>query len=154
MNTEVISMEGFVAPAETPAPKTSFFSIPGDPAIPTLVRVYGTIIRMANAVMVALALVGLFAAMAGNVPGFAVACLFQIVISLVLFAVGTSLRNGSKAAVHGVAALAALDIISGLLLAAAVPQAGFFIGLATILGVGIVLGPPIFVAYWHWEKFH
>ena len=154
MKTDTMPIEGITLEASEPAPKTSFFSIPGDPAIPVLVRVYGTIIRMTNAVVVALALVGLVAAMGGNVPGFAAVCLLQVAISLVLFAVGTSLRNGSRAAVHGVTALAAFEIMVGLVLAAASPQGGWAIALATILMVGIILGPPILVAYRNWGRFH
>lgn len=126
----------------------------GDPAIPTLVRVYGTIIRWLHAVAVVLALIGLLAAMSGNVPALAVMCVFQIMISVVLFAVGTGLRDGSKAAVCGVCALAALDVLGSLVLAAAAPQAGVFIMVATIFGVAIMLLPPVIVAFRNWEMFH
>jgi hypothetical protein len=152
MNTDTIPIEAAAAVAA--APKSSFFYIPGDPAIPTLVRVYGTIIRLLNAMMIVLALIGLVAAISESAQALAVMCVLQIALSMVLFAVGTGLRNGSKAAVYGVCALAAIDILGSLLLAAAAPQGGVAIVLATIFAVAIILLPPVLVAGRNWDKFH
>ena len=154
MNTEYPNMtdnQTSELPTIEPS-KPSFFSIPGNPNIPALVRAYGTIIRMANAVIIILHILALLG-LAAYAPGIAMACILQIIISGILFFVGGLLREGKKAGVHAVSALAALEIMGGLILAGTAKQGGATIAMVVVLGVMIFLGPPIVVAYRHWEKF-
>jgi hypothetical protein len=154
MNTDTMQISTVADAGSAASSRSSFFAIPGDPGIPMLVRVYGTIIRMANAVMIAVAALGFLAAVGGAVPGAAVMCVVQMMISGVLFAVGTSLRNGSRAAVHGVAALAIFDILVVSAVATTLPQGGVIFASTAIVLVALILAPPVIVAYRNWDRFH
>jgi hypothetical protein len=152
-SSPIVAEEQTVHTPPPPPGKVSFFSIPGDPNIPALVRAYGTIIRVVNAMMIILCVIAFFALMQlGNT--FAFGCLLQIAINIILFFVGGLLRDGRRSGVKGLTVLAVFDILAGLLFAAAAKEGGLIIACFVFIGVSVLLGPPIVVAYKNWEKFH
>lgn len=143
-----------VAPTPAKPAKVPFLSMPGNPRIPVLVRGYGIFIRITNIMAIILCIVGFFAfASSAQTSGLAFGCFLQIAVSGLLIVVGNGLVAGRKSAVHGVAGLAALNLLSALLIASALREDGVIIGTALAVANLIVLGPPIYVSYKHWEKF-
>jgi len=158
--------------------KSKFLSIPGDPAIPGLVRAYGTIIRLVNATVIIVNIVWMIvswfvvtmddAQMAqaaqtmkttytpqhGAFYLMVFVCLVQIVISGILFSVGKFVRNGYKKGIHTLTAVAIFQVIIGIVSIVMAKKGGAIIGESVIVGTAIILGPPIAVAYKNWEKFH
>ena len=142
--------------AETPArpAKIPFLSLPGNPKIPVLVRSYGVFIRLFNAIVIILSVLGFFLfASSGQTGGLAFGCFLQIAVSSLLIVVGNGLVAGRKSAVHGVTALAAINLVSALLIASALKEGGATAGLVLVVANLIILGPPIYVGYKNWAKF-
>ena len=139
---------------------TSFFSVPGDPNVPPLLRAYGILIRGVNGFMIAVALLMLVLAIliTGQSPSasaaFAATWISQLVISIILFAVGNQLREGKRDGVHNLATLAVLQMVIGFTIAFRAKEASSTIAIATALGVIIIFGPPILVGYKNWNKLH
>ena len=155
------------------SPKASFYSIPGNPLIPAVVRAYGTIIRVASIMLIILVAVGLLLlfiekAQQSPTPGgtlqidvitdrvnhVAVILIIGCIPCSILFHAGKLVRNGHKTGIHALTALATLGIISVFIPAALAWQGGWIIGMVTIVAVTIGLVPTILVAHKHWEKFH
>ncbi len=151
----------------------TMFSIPGNPAIPTMVRGYGTVIRVASVmvfILVAVALLLLFIERAQQSPvpsgtiqidvmsereNIAVLVLISsCILSSLLFPVGKLVRNGHKTGIHALTALATLGVIGGFIPAVLTWQSGWIIAMVTVGAVAIGLVPPIVVGHKHWEKFH
>jgi len=145
------------APAESdaqPVPErdqeTSGF-IKGDPRIPAVVRVYGNVIAALNIAGMVLAIIGTLADMvtSGNpfaLIGGAIVC----AIGYVMLRLGQGLYRGERQAVYGICVLAILGVGLAVLSFFSSAMVG-----AVVLGIVCLLyGPPIIVAFGHWNLFH
>ena len=116
-------------------------------------RAYGSFITGANAVVIGLSVAVFVGGVAMDEPRLVAGAIVQICISSLLCWVGKALQDGKKAAVRAVTALAVLELLVGLLLAGVAKEGGSIIAAVVIIGVSIVLGPPIIVAFRDSEKF-
>ena len=127
-------------------------SIPGDPQVPGVVRLYGIVVKVIGV----LGMIGAVAA-AGNliiryhVP--AVAGLFAgglyFLLPFVLFRMGKGLQAGERNAIYGMCVLGVVSLLVSLGIMGRIQ----LLGLSALVVTLLLYGPPIVSAFRHWNCF-
>jgi len=128
--------------------------IPGDPRVPTLVRVYGAIIAaMSICGMILVVIRSVIVCLMNLERGGPFVLLFggiQAVIAFVLYRLGRGLCNGQRLAVYGICILGGV----ALLLAIGIMIGGSAVGGLVLLAfIAVFYVPPILVAFRRWGSF-
>jgi len=127
-------------------------SIPGDPEIPAVVRVYGIIVKVIGAL-------GMIAAVAaaGNliiryhiplVAGLFAGVLY-FMLPFVLFRMGKGLQAGERNAIYGMCVLGVVSLLASLAIMGRIQ----ILGLSAFVLTTLLYGPPIVSAFRHWSCF-
>jgi hypothetical protein len=117
--------------------------------VPKVVRVYGMIIMVVNAIGMGLAVIaGLLNLAQGGVFALIGGAL-QFLIALVLYRLGKGLKEGERSAVYGICILGGLAVLGGFgLMSASVVSGVLLLGFVAVFYV-----PPIISAFGHWDAF-
>jgi hypothetical protein len=86
-----------------------FFSIPGNPRVPVIVRLWATVAVVGGVIG---ALLGLVSVLMGNPGG-----IISMVVGCVAFLVGKGLQSGKRAAVYAFACLGGLSVLASVFVA-------------------------------------
>ncbi len=135
-----------IATAPPPVPSAA-----DTPQIPELVRVYGLLIMILNAIGMALGALQTVIALGKTSNGIVLVFgALGVGINYVLFRLGKGLRAGERQAVYGLCVLGAIVLLVGL---GCLVSGEAVLGLVMLILLGIFYVPPVVSAFNHWTAF-
>jgi len=135
-------------PALPEKPESRF--LPGDPRIPTFIRVYAAIIAALNIISVIIIGLGaILSLLAGKTAGLLVAGL-QLALGVLVVRLALGLAKGERLAVCGLCVVYAL-IVALVLVFVSAPAP---VKLVVLIFPALLYLPPLVAAFCRWERFH
>ena len=132
----------------------AFFSLPGNPEIPALVRFWAAFITAANLLLMALGgfllYIGLLASEDRETGARVLAGFFYIVVGLIMYRLGLGLRRGERASVYGFSLVGVIALGWSIY---AISAKGKEVGLVLLIVTSVIFIPPLVASFLSWSKY-
>ncbi|HON07613.1 MAG TPA: hypothetical protein PLW02_05880 [Verrucomicrobiota bacterium] len=127
--------------------------VPGDPHIPMLVRVYGSIIAAISIEIIILTVIPLIILIPFNITNLPMTVLPGVgilALAYILYRMGKGVCNGERRAIYGLTVVGALTLVIAIeIIIAGSPIGGAILFIFTLA----LCLPPIWVSFHRWELF-